>query len=117
MGLISMDSEQFEKTIATGKVAIVCFFAEWCAPRETVAPVMEELAAFYGDRVIVALVDADSAGYLPIELGIFAMPTTLIYQHGNEMERLSGVDSADVYKQLLNVYLDPDSYDTLGYLS
>ena len=58
---VEITDANFEDTILNaGKPALVDFWAVWCGPCRVIGPIVEELAAEYGDRVVVGKLDVDA---------------------------------------------------------
>ena len=57
---------------------LVCFWAEWCNPCKAIAPVLDELAGQYENRVKIGRVNIDEEPVLAAEYGIRAVPTLLL---------------------------------------
>ncbi|MFY9115696.1 MAG: thioredoxin [Bacteroidales bacterium] len=62
---------------AGDKPAIVDFHATWCAPCKMLAPVLEEIAKEYKDKIYVYKVDVDKQGELAAIFGVRSVPTLL----------------------------------------
>ena len=61
---------------------LVDYWAEWCGPCKMIAPIIEELAVEYGDRLTVAKMDIDSNMMTPKQYSIRGIPTLMIFRDG-----------------------------------
>lgn len=68
------------------KAAIVDFYADWCGPCKSIAPVLEELSDQYKNQLVVYKIDTDKEMELSSVFGIQSIPTLLfIPLNGNPM--------------------------------
>jgi thioredoxin 1 len=68
--------ETFEaEVLKSDKPVIVDYWAEWCGPRRMVAPVLEEIATEYADKINVVKLKIDENPAVPQRYGIMAIPT------------------------------------------
>jgi len=89
--LLTIDDTNFESEIACGGVAMLDFYATWCGPCKTIAPVVEQLADEFADKgVKVGKVDIDQAPQLAVKFGIQGVPTLLFFKDGEVVDKLSG---------------------------
>lgn len=70
--------------------AIVDFYATWCGPCKALGPVLEELAAEYGDRLVIYKVDVDQERDLAAAFGIRSVPTLLFIPADGEPSMSAG---------------------------
>ena len=56
---------------------IIDFYADWCGPCKAIAPILDELAAEYGDKLIIYKVDTEKERDLASDFGIRSIPTLL----------------------------------------
>jgi len=56
---------------------IIDFYADWCGPCKAVAPILEELAAEYGDKLVIYKVDTEVEQELAAAFGVRSIPTLL----------------------------------------
>ncbi|HBQ28330.1 thioredoxin [Peptococcaceae bacterium SCADC1_2_3] len=81
----------FKEALKTSKIPVlVDFWAEWCAPCRMITPLVEEVAAEYKDRIMVAKLNIDENQATPSELKILSIPTLVIFKEGQEAERIVG---------------------------
>jgi len=69
------------------------FWAEWCGPCKMLAPTFERLAEKFGEAVTFAKVNVDDLPEVANKFGIRSIPTLVLLQGGNEVERLVGLRS------------------------
>ena len=100
MGAIHLTKDSFNEAISKGRV-LVDFWAGWCMPCKMVAPVIEELAVKYEGSATVAKVDVDRETVLAGRFDIVSIPTVIVFQDGQEVKRLIGVQSREKYESLL----------------
>jgi thioredoxin 1 len=62
---------------------LVDFWAEWCGPCKMIAPILDEIAADYGDKLKICKVDIDANPDIPTKFGIRGIPTLIVFKGGN----------------------------------
>lgn len=84
-------------------VALVDFFAEWCGPCRTMAPVIEDLAKEYKDnaKVKIGKLNVDENQASAQEFNVMSIPTILLFKNGIKVKETVGVKSKDDLKKLI----------------
>lgn len=75
---------EYEAMLQSGKVILVDFYAEWCAPCKKMKPYLDRITQDMTGKVTVIRIDADQNARLCKELGVAALPVLKIYKDGKE---------------------------------
>ena len=88
---IKLDDETFQRTLAEAEIPVlVDFYADWCGPCKMMAPFVDELAAKYVGRALVAKLDTDHAQRAAAPFGIRGIPTTIVFRDGKPVAQKAG---------------------------
>lgn len=99
------DSDFKAQVLDSEKLVMVDFWAPWCGPCRAVAPVLEEIAGEYADKVVVAKVNTDEDNQYAMQFGIMAIPTMILFKNGQEVDRIQGAGPKSYYTQRLEKLL------------
>ena len=102
--LQAVTNEDFEQSIIQADIpALVDFYAEWCGPCKTQAPILGQLAEEFDGKVKFAKVDIDVDGNkdLAVKYGVLSVPTLILFSNGEVKETMVGVTSKSKLKQKL----------------
>ena len=96
--------ETFKKHVVENpRPVLVDFFADWCGPCKSLAPIVVELADAYRDRIDVYKLDVDKAHALARQLNIRAIPTLILFKNGQAAGSIVGaVSKSDLEEFILN---------------
>jgi len=101
--LIHVTDSDFEQEILKSeKPALVDFWAPWCGPCQKIAPIIEELAAEYKDKVKVAKLNVDESRKVATDLGVMSIPTLILFKGGKVIDKVIGLVPKDRLKEILN---------------
>jgi thioredoxin len=74
-----------------GKVpAIIDFYADWCGPCKTIAPILEELSEGYGDKINIYKIDTEAEQELAAAFGIKSIPSMLFCPMDGQPQMANG---------------------------
>jgi thioredoxin 1 len=98
--------ENFEtEVLQSDKPVIVDYWAEWCGPCRMVAPVLEEIAAEYADKIEVVKLNIDDNPELSQRYGIMAIPTMNVFSGGEVVKQIVGAKPKSALLRELADYL------------
>jgi thioredoxin 1 len=86
-------------------LTVVDFFAEWCMPCLMLAPVIEDLASAYGEKIKFAKMNIDDNSEIAKKFNVMSIPTLIVFKHGKEVERITGALPQEVLEEKLQKHL------------
>ena len=99
--LLEVTDQNFEAEILqSDKPAVVDFWAEWCAPCRAISPIVQDLAANYGDRIKVVKMNVDENPNTPAKYGVRAIPTILAFSGGQVVEQMTGARPRSAFEEM-----------------
>ena len=102
--LQAVTNEDFEQSVIQADTPVlVDFYADWCGPCKTQAPILGQLAEDFDGKVKFAKVDIDVDGNkdLAVKYGVLSVPTLILFSNGEVKETMVGVTSKSKLKQKL----------------
>ena len=106
--LINTSLANFEADVLVNsneRPVLVDFWADWCGPCKSIAPILEQLAAEYDGALLVVKVDTDAEQALAQQFGIRSLPTMMIFRDGEAVQQLVGAQPANAIKSALEPFM------------
>lgn len=87
-----LTESSFEESVLKSEVPVlVDFWAVWCGPCRMITPIVESLAAKWGEKVKVGKVNVDDHPAIAERFQIMSIPTLMLFKNGQVVERVVGV--------------------------
>jgi thioredoxin 1 len=98
-----ISDDTFESDVLKAdKPVLVDYWAEWCGPCKMIAPILDEVAGTYGDKLQIAKMNVDENREMPAKFGIRVIPTLLLFKNGE----LAATKVGAMSKAQLTAFLD-----------
>ena len=98
-----VSDSSFEKDVlGSDKPVLVDFWAEWCAPCRMLAPTVAAVAEHYGDNASVVKLNVDDNPSTAQRYGIKGIPTLILFNAGNEADRVVGTTSKENISRMID---------------
>jgi thioredoxin 1 len=98
--------DDFDNLVAGEGIAVVDFWAPWCAPCKMMEPILGEIAVEWASRgVRILKVNVDEAPRLAGDFGIRSIPTVMFFRQGEPLFEMVGLVSKPVLERELDELL------------
>ncbi len=102
--IVHVTDATFDGVVTSERPVVIDFWASWCGPCRSVAPVLEEIARELGEQATVGKVNVDEHPALAARFGIQAIPQLVFFRDGVEKDRLVGAaPKREILKRLQNL--------------
>ncbi len=103
--IITLTTENFQDEIAKPTPILVDLWAEWCGPCRLIAPILEEIAREYPDRIRIGKLNVDEHPSIAATYDVMSIPTLLLFKDGKEERRIVGARPKHALVAELSPYL------------
>lgn len=95
-----------QEVIQSDKPVMVDFWASWCGPCLALAPIIDEIAENYGDKIKVCKLNVDENQKTAMEYGIKGIPTIIFFKNGQVVEQSVGLVPKDYLEDLIKKVIE-----------
>ena len=100
-----INDANYKELLDSGKPVVIDFWAPWCGPCRSIAPIVEDLAGVYEDRAIIGKYNVDEGDELSVEYGIRNIPTMLFFKDGQMVDKHVGTITRDALAAKIDALL------------
>jgi len=101
--IVHTNDNSFDKDVLqSDKPVLLDFWAEWCGPCKMIAPLLDEAAGEYADKLSIVKINIDENPNTPQKFGIRSIPTLMLFKDGTVAAQKLGAMS----KSQLTEFLD-----------
>lgn len=113
--IVHVSDVSFEEDVLKAKKPVlVDFWAEWCSPCKMIAPMLDEVAAEYQDKLQIAKVNIDENPRTPQRFNVRGIPTLILFKNGQvEGQKVGALRKSDLVA-FLDGKLKSDLATSLG---
>ena len=110
MSIINITNENFEsEVLKADKPVLVDFWAEWCGPCKMIAPILEQVAEEYKDRLTLVKLDVEENQNIAMQYAVRSIPTLMLFKGGQVLDQVVGFHPKGELLQLLDGVLVEDA--------
>ena len=104
--ILTLTDDNFDAEVKKSALPVlVDFWAPWCGPCKAVGPILEELAAEYDGRLVIAKLNVDENQALPARFDVRSIPNLVLLKGGEEAGRFVGARTKDGFESALDPLL------------
>ncbi len=99
--MLTLTEKNFDATVQKGGILFIDFWADWCAPCKSFAPIYERVAKKHGD-IVFGKLDVDAQEGLADDFDIQGIPTLIAIRDGVVVAREEGALPAKVLEEVVS---------------
>ncbi len=103
--LIVTDKNFNDDVLQSETPVLVDFWADWCGPCKSIAPVIEDIARDYDGRLKVRKLNVDDNPESTSNFGVRSIPMLAVFKNGEVQETLVGVQPKAKLEQMIKQYI------------
>ena len=100
--------DEFESTVIDSvQPVLIDFWAPWCGPCKMIAPILDQVAEHYGEKLKVVKINVDENQEIPAKFGVRGIPTLMVFKDGENVETKVGAVQKSQLIQILDKHIQP----------
>ena len=103
--ITELTDDNHDSFIKENSLSLVDIKADWCGPCKQLSPIIDKLSADLQGKLVVGKLDADKNPVTVEKLGVRSIPTLFLYKNGEQVEKLTGMQTYPQLKELVSKYL------------
>jgi len=106
--IIHTTDSGFESDVLNAdQLVLLDFWAEWCGPCKMIAPILDQMAGEYGDRLKIVKLNIDENPQIPQRYNVRSIPTLLLFKDGTVAAQQVGANSKAKLEEFVDAVLGP----------
>lgn len=94
--------DSFAELLISSKIPVLIdFYATWCGPCASIAPILDEFAGENKDKIQIVKLNVDENPKTPAKYGVRGIPTLILFNQGKEVEKVVGLTSKENLEKML----------------